>query len=123
MSELQIEKADAEKLNGRGFPMRAEKDQCPSHDAVSPAEPLATVTATVEIPAISDFAAVLRALSNGKQATRSAWLQSSVVGLNLDEPCPYLYCQIKHIGEYGLRSSWSPSIEDLFATDWAILPN
>ncbi len=88
----------------------------------------ATVPVQVNVPADKGFGAVLLALTAGQGATRAAWrAQLGVtvrVGFQNSEGalCSYLYMEKQHLGRLNPRESWSPSLEDLFATDWAILP-
>lgn len=85
-----------------------------------------TVIAEVKIPARDNFAAgMFHCIQKMGKATREGW---NGVGMHIEAQWPdpnskmgrpYLYIT----DAMGVRTPWVPSQGDLFATDWALLPD
>jgi hypothetical protein len=85
-------------------------------------QPVATITATVEVRADASFSNVLQVLKAGARATRAHWPSGWYVAAFRPREgdamtTPYLY-----INTHSRVEPWTAGNDDLFATDWAVLP-
>ena len=84
-----------------------------------------TVRVSGEVRAVRNFADALMSAMDGKRATRAGWnaagqyvaMQIPDKGSKMSQP--YLYLK----NAQNEMVPWVPSQSDLFASDWAILPN
>ena len=81
------------------------------------------VEATVKVAADKNFAQALEAALDNAVITRAKWGKGCIVSSsnsidNASTNRPYLYRKDHEFQQV----PWLPSQEDLFATDWAILP-
>jgi hypothetical protein len=102
--------------------------QCAQADGVANQQQTraATIRVEVEIDARHSFAsALLSATRHGQHITRAGWnAPGQWVAVQLPDPlskmsAPYLYLK----NAQGTMGPWVPSQGDMFANDWAILPN
>lgn len=84
-----------------------------------------TVRVNIEVRAIRNFADALVGAMDGKRVTRAGWnaggqyVAMQLSGLQSKMIRPYLYLK----NAQNEIVPWVPSQGDLFACDWAILPN
>ena len=84
-----------------------------------------TVSVTVEVKAVRNFADALMHVMSGKRITRAGWnaggqhVKAQFPDKLSTMPVPYLVLKNSQ-NEF---VPWVPSQGDLFANDWALLPN
>ncbi len=133
MDEMNLNKAQSGLLHGAGSIVGGRIGQasvgesgsgCAMQDSEYPRiNP--TVRVSVEVRAVRNFADALMSAMDGKRATRAGWnaggqyivMQIPDKGSKMNRP----YLNLKNAQNEMVP--WAPSQGDLFASDWAILPN